>query len=183
MSVARSKQEPKTRKDPRHAQADGVSPLAHLSNKDPDRSYLWVNMNDSVGGVDYYLSLGYRVEERREGGVGQGFAVAKNPFRKDNDPSESYFIFQGLVLMSVDSARAQEIAEHGAYGNSGQRSADVLARRINGPQFGKSLIRDIPGLMGRDGPVLHVENETTEESSVGYLRTRRPEEQRADADL
>ena len=53
--------------DPPSRPVDGSRPDG-LRNADPDRHYVLANPNDVYCGLDYYIGLGYIVEERRKGG-------------------------------------------------------------------------------------------------------------------
>lgn len=161
MAVVRAKTQAKTRRDPVRRTSDGVSPLAQLVNRDPNKKYVWVNTADTLAGVDYYLSMGYEIEENREGGV-QQVGFGRNPFRKSPEGKDSYLMFQGNVLMSCSKEQAEDLELYGPDGSSGQLKWDELEKQITGHGHGSRLLRNVPGIVGRDGdPVIRVENETS----------------------
>lgn len=167
-AAARKQVAPQTRRDPVRRPNDGVSPLARLTHTDPNKKYVWVNTNDQLAGVDYYLSIGYEVEMRREDGPKQ-VGLGRNPFRKLQGSEESYLMFQGNVLMSCDRAVADDIELNGPDGTSGQVFWDTIEKRLTGRDHAKKLLRDVPGIIGRSGdPIIHVENETSaQEADIG----------------
>jgi hypothetical protein len=161
MAAVRTKQAPKTRRDPIRRTADGISPQARLRNTDPSRKYVWVNTADSLAGVDYYLANGYEIEQRRPDGPQQVGRQA-NPFRQLQGLNETYIIFMGNVLMSCQRDVADEIDQYGGEGGIGQVGWDAVEKQITGREHGRKLLKNIPGIIGRDGePVILVENETS----------------------
>ena len=153
---------PKTRRDPVRRTNDGVSPLARLENQDPNRKYVWVNPNDQYYGVEFYESIGYEVEQRREGGVKQ---VGGGRFAR-KAPGESHFTFQGQILMSIPREEADEIEALGAFENAGQAWADALEARILSKAAARGLTKGIRGVEGREGPVVRAEQWEPETSDV-----------------
>lgn len=161
MAAVRPRMAPKTRRDPIRRTADGISPQARLTNTDPNRKYVWVNTADSLAGVDYYLALGYEIEERRDDGP-QQVGRKGNPFRQLQGLNETYIIFMGQVLMSCPREVADEIEQYGGEGGIGQIGWDAVEKQITGREQGRKLLRTVPGIVGREGePVIHVENETS----------------------
>lgn len=164
MAAVQKRSEPQNRRDPVRRSRDGVSPLARIENKRPGFKYIWVNTNDSIFGVDYYLALGAEIVQRSADGPKQ-VGLGRNPFRKLQGPEESYIMFHGCVLMEMSDELAKDIEQYGPDGTSGQDEWDAIERRITGRALAERLERGIG--IGRGGrPVIGFENETTSEPGV-----------------
>lgn len=123
--------------------------MATLANKRPGMKYIWVNTNDTLFGVDYYLSLGAVVVQQSEDGPRQAGTRGVNPFRKTDGPNASYIMFQGNVLMEMPQEIADEIEMNGPDGCSGQLDADRIAQQLSGRSIAQRLQKGFE--IGREG--------------------------------
>lgn len=126
--------------------------MAHVTDKRPGFKYIWVNPNDTLFGVDYYLGLGADVVQKSEDGPKQIGSRGVNPFRKQSGTEASYLMFQGQVLMQMTQELAEEIEQRGPDGNSGQEDWDRIERQMHGQSIAARLGRGIPS--GSDGAPL-----------------------------
>lgn len=113
------------RLDPAPRPIDGQLPYFNVQNKDPSREYVWVYKAAGVGsyGVEDYIYRGYELEKYRDGGPHPAMRALGH---EDGTVIES----RGNVLMSVSKERHAEIVEHGDDGISGQRAADLQAKKM-----------------------------------------------------
>lgn len=110
------------RKDPTPRPVNAGSPYFELTNPEPERRYVWVSKSAEEHGISYYEGLGYEPVRYRQGGVKGRLMKALQP----GDAIES----RGMVLMQTTAERAQEIYEFGDDGQSGQRGADAIEKRM-----------------------------------------------------
>ncbi len=113
---------PAVRKDPAPRPINSGSPYFELTNPDPERRYVWVYKAAEEHGVEYYEGIGYEPVLYREGCVKA--RVGKS--LKVGQQVES----RGHILMQTTAERAKEIFEYGDDGQSGQRAADEIERRM-----------------------------------------------------
>ena len=133
------------RVDPQSRPVSGIRPWDQISNRDPDRHYVWANPNDDSTGVSYYAGIGYEVETFRKDGP------QPKVTRTLKDGAE--ITCMGQVLMSCPMEYRLAIEAEGAM------QADAMERRIVAPG-------GIDGLRGlsRD---MKVVNETSESYETG----------------
>jgi len=90
------------------------------TNKQPDRHYIEVDGKAQWHGVDYYLALGYEVEERREGGP-----RLKSATRSRSEGNELSRYGQVLMSCPIELKRERDA--------EGQLRADANDRRMRNP--------------------------------------------------
>lgn len=110
------------RTDPKPRHLDGSANWLKLENRDPTRKYVFCNRLDTEGGLDYYLSLGAKIETFEKGGV----RIKSGRTVKDGEDLEN----AGQVLVSFPQARWDEIVQFGPDGNSGQALLDEVEGRM-----------------------------------------------------
>lgn len=131
--------------DPKSRPPDGARPWDKLVGANPERHYTYVNPNDEQFGVEFYESLGYEQELRREGGVRPAVGKTKG--------DGSVITVLGQVLMSVPMDQKQALDTYGVGGNGGQKHIDEVEERILKPG-------GVDGLRGMHG-VFEIQNETS----------------------
>jgi hypothetical protein len=145
------------RVDPKPRHIDGSAPWANIVDRDPKRKYVLVAQNGGEFGVDYYKSIGYRIERQKADGDGprlQGGVTEES--------LDAPIVSRGHVLMSIDDATHQQIEQHGADGNSGQAEATRIEELIvNKRRGGNDHLRGI-NTRGRSGDqAIYMRNSTT----------------------
>lgn len=148
--MPRAKRPAPLRRDPKRV-VDPDQMKGNVSGKDPGRKYVLANPNDPDYGVDYYLSIGYRLEEAREGG----------PSIVGGQRKDGHVSFRGQVLMSIDVETWEDIQKFGPDGRTGLALAAELEAKIVKPG-------GVDGIRGMDG-VFGVANET----SRAFVETNR----------
>lgn len=108
---------PRKRHDPPSRAADGRLKADVLVGRDPNRHYVYANPNEESAGLDAYLSMGYEVEEAREGGV-------RSAVKRTGKEASGAVTVRGQVLVSCP------ITEHEARMQDGWSYADTVDRRI-----------------------------------------------------
>lgn len=125
-----AKKKSQSRIDPAPRPVDGALPYFNVVKKDPDREYVWVYKAAQDYGVDHYHGIGYRIERYTETGPRPAMVQIDIetglPKKEDGSVIES----RGNVLMSIDKARYNEIYQNGVDGMSGQKAADLQAKRM-----------------------------------------------------
>lgn len=118
------------RLDPAPRPIDGALPYFNVVNKDPSREYVWVYKATQDFGVDHYHGLGYRLEKYQEGGPRPALVQIDIETGEPKKEHGTVVESRGNVLMSIDKVRYEEIYQHGVDGMSGQKAADVQAKRM-----------------------------------------------------
>lgn len=139
--MPRAKRTP-LRRDPKRV-IDPDQMKGNVVGRDPGRKYVLANPNDPDHGVDYYLSIGYVIEEAREGG----------PRIVGGQSKEGHVTFRGQVLMSIDEETWEDIRQFGPDGKSGLALAAELESKIVKPG-------GVDGIRGMAG-AFEVINETS----------------------
>ena len=123
--------------DPPASQTAGYRSLDAVRGKDPSRHYVWVNPNDSIGGLPLYESMGYEPEMYRKDGPRPVVGTYKE--------GAAVTCMGGPVLMSAPIEQFEE-AQQACWS-----TADMIAKRIKRPDKDK----DFDGFRGDDSYSLH----------------------------
>jgi hypothetical protein len=95
-----------------------------VQNGDPNKFYVWANIDDVDTGRAHYEYLGYDVETYKDKGVLP--AVGRTDQRKLGAEITS----SGHVLMSCSKEHREELKAHGREGDTGQADADRIERAM-----------------------------------------------------
>lgn len=124
------------RVDPKSRPPDGARPWDKLVNADPGRHYVYVDPSSQMYGVEFYESIGYEQEVRREGGV--------RPAVGNTRGDGSVITVMHQVLMSCPIEVKTDLERYGVGGSGGQDRIDKIEKRILKPG-------GIDGLRGMHG--------------------------------
>lgn len=137
--------------DPEKKEAAELSMVGGIRFRDPKRKVTWVPRSNA-NQVEEYLSMGYTIEHKREGGPVVGLS--------DDLPDGAEITRNGLVMMSIDKAKYSDILKRGyrmINGNpsGGQDRADEVASAM---KQGKGQMNPLRGFenenRGANGPLV-----------------------------
>jgi hypothetical protein len=126
---------------------EGFPSLSNIRNKDDNRKYVLANkmLGENAGGVEYYESIGYRIEHKSKDGP--RFSGFNSRDQKEGDVLER----RELVLMSIAKTSSDEremtaelIERYGPRGDTGLQRFDDLMAHIsdNDPSSGFNPLRN-----------------------------------------
>jgi hypothetical protein len=131
------------RKDPKSRPMNGAQAWGALRNPDPTKKYVAVYMNDDNQGPEYYSWMGYTPVEQEAGEDALQWKGGKTVTVGDQ------LINRGHMLMEIDKDKADDIAQYGPDGVSGQENADAIDEQILDKRGGIDQLRGLHG-MGRE---------------------------------
>ncbi len=118
------------RLDPAPRPIDGALPFFNVLHKDPKREYVWVYKAATDYGIEHYSYLGYSLERYSDTGPRPAMMAVDPETGEPRKPDGTVIESRGNVLMSVSKEKHEYIYQNGSDGVSGQRAADVQAKRM-----------------------------------------------------